>query len=233
MGDFKHVIRRNIPMVYIIENNGVYGLTKGQFSATSDLGLELRHQGMNYLPPLDLCLEALISGAKFVARAFAGDVKQMRELFKAAFAHDGIAVIDVISPCVTFNNQDTALQSYPWGREHESPIQDIAFIPKAQEIIVEDIEEGAYREIKLHDGSTLLLKKIDKDYDPTSRTAALELLTESYEKRYLTTGLFYIEKAEQSVFDIYDLGKDPLNRLPAERIRPDQTALERINATLA
>ncbi len=232
MGHFKHVIRRNIPMLYIIENNGVYGLTKGQFSATSDLGLELRHQGKNYLPPLDLCLEALISGAKFVARAFAGDVKQMRELFKAAFVHDGIAVIDVISPCVTFNNQDNALQSYTWGREHESPIQDITFIPKAQEIIVEDFEEGTYREIKLHDGSTLLLKKIDKDYDPTSKTAALDLLTESYEKRYLTTGLFYIEKAEQSIFDIFDLGKEPLNRLPAERIRPDQAALERINAAL-
>jgi len=114
LGHFKHVIRRNIPMVYIIENNGVYGLTKGQFSATSDLGLELRHQGKNYLPPLDLCMEALISGAKFVARAFSGDVKQMKELFKAALVHDGIAVIDVISPCVTFNNRDDALQSYTW-----------------------------------------------------------------------------------------------------------------------
>ena len=156
----------------------------------------------------------------------------MRELFKAAFVHDSIAVIDVISPCVTFNNQDQAMQSYTWGRENESPIQDITFIPKAQEILVEDFQEGTYREVKLHDGSSLLLKKIDRDYDPTSKTAALDLLTESYEKRYLTTGLFYIEKTEQSIFDIFDLGKEPLNRLPAERIRPDLAALERINAAL-
>lgn len=232
LGHFKHVIRRNIPMVYIIENNGVYGLTKGQFSATSDLGLELRHQGKNYLPPLDLCMEALISGAKFVARAFSGDVKQMKELFKAALVHDGIAVIDVISPCVTFNNRDDALQSYTWGREHESPIQDITFIPKAKPIMVENFEEGSFKEVKLHDGSTILLKKIDKDYDPTSKAAALDLLTKSYENHYFATGLIYIEEPQQSIFDIFNLGKEPLNRLPVERMRPEKTALDQINETL-
>jgi len=200
-------------MVYIIENNGVYGLTKGQFSATSDLGIELRHQGKNYLPPLDLCMEALISGAKFVARAFSGDVKQMKELFKAALVHDGIAVIDVISPCVTFNNRDDALQSYTWGREHESPIQDITFIPKAKPIMVENFEEGSFKEVKLHDGSTILLKKIDKDYDPTSKAAALDLLTKSYENHYFATGLIYIEEPQQSIFDIFNLVEEPLNRL--------------------
>jgi len=219
-------------MVYIIENNGVYGLTKGQFSATSDLGLELRHQGKNTMPPLDLCMEALISGAKFVARAFSGDIKQMKELFKAALVHDGIAVIDVISPCVTFNNRDEALQSYTWGREHESPIQDITFIPKAKPITVEDFEAGTFKEVKLHDGSTILLKKIERDYDPTSKAAALDLLTKSYENHYFATGLIYIEEPKQSIFDIFNLGEEPLNRLPVERMRPEKAALDSINAAL-
>ncbi|MFZ3151381.1 MAG: thiamine pyrophosphate-dependent enzyme [Anaerolineaceae bacterium] len=232
MGHFKHLIRRNIPMVYIIENNGVYGLTKGQFSATSDLGLELKHQGKNYLPPLDLCMEALISGAKFVARAFSGDIKQMKELFKAALMHNGISVIDVISPCVTFNNRDEALQSYAWGRENEAPIQDITYIPSREPIMLEDYDDDSIREVKLHDGSTILLKKIQKDYDPTNKNAALDLLTESYKNHYFATGLIYFEASETTIYDTFNLVDEPLNRLSPERIRPDKASLDRINESL-
>lgn len=228
LGHFKHIIRRNVPMVYIIENNGVYGLTKGQFSATSDLGLELKHQGKNFLPPLDLCMEALISGAKFVARAFSGDIKQMKELLKAAVMHNGIAVIDVISPCVTFNNRDEALQSYTWGRENEAPIQDITYVPRARAIEIKDFQEGETREVRLHDGSSILLKKIDRDYDPTDKNAALDLLTESYKNHYFATGLIYIENAPTNIYDEFDFVEEPLNRLTPDRLRPEPAALERI-----
>jgi len=229
LGHFKHVIRRNVPMVYIIENNGVYGLTKGQFSATSDLGLELKRQGKNFLPPLDLCLEALISGAKFVARSFAGDIKQMKELLKAALMQNGIAVLDIISPCVTFNNRDDALQSYTWGRENECPIQELTYVPRARAIQVKDFQEGETREVQLHDGSSIILKKINREYDPTDKHAALELLIEAQEKRIFTTGLIYIENSTTNILDEFDLVDEPLNRLSPDRLRPDRAALERLN----
>ena len=232
MGHFKHVIRRNVPMVYIIENNGCYALTKGQFSATSDQGLVLKHQGVNLLPPLDLCMEALISGASFVARTFSGDVKQMKELIKAALSQNGIAVIDVISPCVTFNNRDEALQSYSWGREHEAPIQGISYFSRREDMRLENFEEGTYREIELEDGSVLVLKKIDKDYDPTDRSAALDLLTESYKNHYFATGLIYFCEVLPTIQEQCDLPNEPLNRLTSDRLRPSRESLEAINVSL-
>lgn len=232
MGHFKHVIRRNVPMVYIIENNGCYGLTKGQFSATSDQGLVLKHQGVNLLPPLDLCMEALISGASYVARTFSGDIKQMKELIKTALSHNGIAVIDVISPCVTFNNRDEALQSYSWGREHEAPIQGITHYASREEILLENFEEGTFREIELNDGSFMVLKKIDKDYDPTDRSAALDLLTESYKNHYFATGLIYFSEVPPSIQAQFNLPDEPLNRLSKDRLRPSKESLEAINLAL-
>ncbi len=233
MGHFKHVIRRNVPMTYIIENNGVYGLTKGQFSATTDLGLELKHQGKNMLPPLDLCMEALISGATFVARAFSGDTKQLKELIKAALTHKGLAILDVISPCVTFNNKDEALQSYTWGRENEAPIQDIKFYPTGQLPTDRDLPVGVVQDIELEDGSVIMLKKIDLNYDPTNKHAALDLLTESYKNHYFATGLIYIETCcTPTVHELYNLVEEPLNRLTPDRIRPEAEVLERINTVL-
>ena len=129
MGQFKHIVRRNVNMVYIVENNGVYGLTKGQFSATAEVGLTLKHQGTNPYMPVDICLEALASNATFVARSFAGNPKQVKELLKAALSHNGIAVLDIISPCVTFNNSSNAFHSYAWGKDHEEPLHDITYIP--------------------------------------------------------------------------------------------------------
>ncbi|HKJ27254.1 MAG TPA: thiamine pyrophosphate-dependent enzyme, partial [Anaerolineales bacterium] len=165
MGHFKHVIRRNLPMVYIIANNGVYGLTKGQFSATAEQGLKLKSQGVNQYSPIDIVMEALASSATFVARSFAGDASQVKELIKAALSHDGIAVLDIISPCVTFNNRDESHHSYGWGRQHREMIHDFNFVPIQDEIVIEDdFEEGTIRKVTMHDGSKVVLKKVSGDY---------------------------------------------------------------------
>src|SRR5512135_1802526 len=150
-GQFKHMLRRNVEMVYIIENNGVYGLTKGQFSATADIGQELKYAGKNELPPVDLCLEAIASGAGFVARSFAGDPKQVQQLLKAALSYKGTAVLDIISPCVTFNNSDLSTKSYSWGKDHDEPLHEIDFIPMQHDEIKVDYEPGTVREVEMHD----------------------------------------------------------------------------------
>jgi len=143
MGQFKHIMRRNVRIVYIVENNGVYGLTKGQFSATAETGLRLKYQGVNPYTPIDIVLEAMASGATFVARSFAGDANQVKALIKAALSHNGIAMLDIISPCVTFNNGDDARHSYAWGREHEEPLHDITYIaPRSEIMLEEEMMEG-------------------------------------------------------------------------------------------
>jgi len=160
IGQFKHVMRRNVNMLYIIENNGVYGLTKGQFSATAEKGLELKKQGSNIYQPVDICMEAFASNATFIARSFAGNPKEVKELLKAALAHKGIAVLDIISPCVTFNNQDSAYHSYTYGKKHEEPLHEISYIAPRNEIILErEMVEGEVREVSMHDGSVIILKK--------------------------------------------------------------------------
>lgn len=231
MGQFKHVMRRNLPMVYIVENNGVYGLTKGQFSATADQGLELSKQGLNPYMPVDIVREALASNATFVARAFSGDVNQLREILKASLSHKGIAVIDVISPCVSFNNQDDAHHSYSWGREHEVAIHDLAYVPPREEIEVEYDEKTA-KTVTMHDGSQIILKKIRGEHDISDRVAAVDLLDEADEKGILMTGLFYINTEEKNLVEIKNLPDEPLNRLPQERLRPSREALEKVNQSL-
>jgi len=232
LGQFKHVIRRNIPMVYIIENNGVYGLTKGQLSATAEKGLKLKHQGRNPYIPIDLAMEALISGASFVARSFAGDVKQVRELIKAAISHYGTAVIDIISPCVTFNNREDTLHSYVWGRQHEAPLHDVSYVPYRKAILLDEFEEGTTKEVKLHDGSVVVLKKLETDYDPTDKWNALRILEEAEMNRLFITGLIYINPNQPTIFDFHDLVDQPLNRLEVERIRPDAESLEKLNDSM-
>jgi len=162
MGQFKHILRRNPNMLYIVENNGVYGLTNRQFSATAEVGLNLKHQGTNAYMPIDICMEALASNATFVARSFAGNPKQVKELLKAALSHDGIAVLDIISPCVTFNNQSNAFHSYAWGKDHEEPLHDITISPRNEIILEEEMKEGEVREVALHDGSIVILKNLEK-----------------------------------------------------------------------
>jgi 2-oxoglutarate ferredoxin oxidoreductase subunit beta len=233
MGQFKHAMRRNVNMVYIVENNGVYGLTKGQFSATAEKGLQLKKQGENPYMPVDICSEALISNATFVARSFAGNPKQVKEILKAAFAHDGIAVLDIISPCVTFNNQENAYHSYAWGKDHEEPLHEISYIAPRNEIMLEqEMMEGEVREVSMHDGSTVILKNLDKGYDPTSRMLALQHLEEARENNWLLTGLIYVNTNKPTLTDIYNLVETPLNRLTEVDLRPDHAMIDKINGLM-
>ncbi len=230
MGQFKHIVRRNVNMLYIVENNGVYGLTKGQFSATAEVGLSLKKQGTNPYMPVDICMEALASNATFVARSFAGNPKQVKELLKAALAHKGIAILDIISPCVTFNNQDNAVHSYTWGKDHEAPLHEISFIPAREEIMLEDeLKEGEVREVELHDGSTIILKNLDNSYDPTNRWEALRMMEEAQRNNWLVTGLLYVEPGRPAHYELFNLPGKALNRLTEADLRPARETIQKIN----
>lgn len=233
LSQFKHLSRRNMPFVYIVENNGVYGLTKGQFSATAEKGLTLKRQGENPYLPVDIALEAIAANASFVARSFAGDPKQVKELIKAAISHQGTAILDIISPCVSFNNQDFSLHSYSWGKGHEAPLHEVEFVPPRDEITIDDFERGSVREVTMHDGSVVLFKKLERDYDPTNRTEAIRMLEESIRRNWLITGLIYVDPNAPNLFDMYKTGAVPLNRLPADKLRPDRKSLDLINQSLA
>jgi 2-oxoglutarate ferredoxin oxidoreductase subunit beta len=233
MGQFKHVMRRNVNMVYIVENNGVYGLTKGQFSATAEKGLELKKQGFNQYMPVDICMEALTSNATFIARSFAGNAKQVKELLKAALSHNGIAVLDIISPCVTFNNEDNTYHSYAWGKDHEQPLHDITYIPPRNEIVLErEMEEGEIREVNMHDGSVVILKNLEKGYDPTNRLEALRVMEEAQRNNWLITGLLYVDTGKPSLTDMYNLVDTPLNRLTDADLRPAPEMIDKVNALM-
>src|SRR3954468_22291327 len=168
IGQFVHLMRRNLPIIYIIEDNGVYGLTKGQFSATADLGSKLKTGVINDLPPIDTCALAITLGATFVGRSFSGDKKQLHSMMKAAIAHRGTVMIDVVSPCVTFNDHEGSTKSYKYMKDHEEPLHDISFVPSFEEINVE-YDPGTTVEVTMHDGSRLRLSKLEEDYDPTNR----------------------------------------------------------------
>ena len=232
IGQFKHLVRRNLPFVYIVENNGVYGLTKGQFSATAEKGLELKKQGHNPYTPVDICMEALVANATFVARSFAGDPKQVKELIKAAFSHRGIAVIDIISPCVTFHNHDESLHSYVYGKTHETPLHDITYVPAREEITIEDFEQGSVREVELFDGSRLVLKKLESDYDPSNRWRALAMMDEAEKSGILLTGLIYVNTEQPSMYDLYNLPDEALNRMSSDRLRPTRESIDALNASM-
>ena len=226
IGQFKHAVRRNVPMVYIVENNGVYGLTKGQFSATADMGQQLKYAGVNDLPPLDICLEALMANATFVARSFAGDAKQVEALMKAAFSHRGLAVLDIISPCVTFNNHDSSTKSYGWGKENETPIHELNYIPHYEEIEIDDYDDEA--EVQLHDGSWILLKKLEEEYDPTDKMLAVNTLESAQREQKMLTGLFYINEEQPDMLELLNLVDEPLSKLPESQIRPSRAALDEL-----
>src|SRR5512138_251933 len=233
MGQFKHVIRRNLNMVYVVENNGVYGLTKGQFSATAEKGLSLKKQGANQYMPVDICMEALASNATFIARSFAGNPKQVKELLKIAIAHRGTAILDIISPCVTFNNQDNAYHSYAWGKDHEEPLHDITYIaPRSEIILEEEMKEGEIREVSMHDGSIIVLKNLEKDYDPTDRFEAIRVLAEAQQNNWLATGLIYIETDKPSLMDSHNLVETALNRLEESDLRPAPEMIDKVNALM-
>lgn len=226
-GQFKHMMRRNVSMVYIVENNGVYGLTKGQHSATADVGQNLKYAGINELPPIDICAEALAADCGFVARSFAGDAKQVRELLKAALCYEGTAVIDIISPCVTFNNQDSSTKSYTYGKEHEERIQDITFIPSYNEVQV-DYEPGTEQMVRLHDGPMIKLRKLAREYDPTDRWQAMKLMEESRIANEFVTGLLYINEARATLPQMMNLSDTPLAYIDETQLRPSRDAFANV-----
>lgn len=228
MGQFKHITRRNPPFLYIVANNGVYGLTKGQFSATAEKGLALKKQGQNRYVPVDIVWEAIAGRASFVARTFSGDPQQLKRLIIAGLHHRGIAVIDVISPCVTFNNQDDSYHSYAWGKSHEVALHELSFVPPVKAIKVQ-YEKGESLDVPLFDGTHIILKKLAHDYEPTDRARALQMLEDANRKNELVTGLIYINPKQKSLFDLYDLPDTPLNRLPDEKLRPSPESIEEIN----
>ncbi|MEM7119380.1 MAG: 2-oxoacid:ferredoxin oxidoreductase subunit beta [Chloroflexota bacterium] len=226
MGQFKHLMRRNVRMVYIVENNGVYGLTKGQFSATADEGQDLKYAGHNDLPPIDICMEAILAGCGFVARSFSGDAKQVRELLKAALSHRGTAVLDIISPCVAFNDGPGSTKSYSFGKENEIPLHEIGFVPQLEEIEIDEYEPGEMRVVELHDGSHIKLRKLDTDYDPSDRMGALHRLQWAEEKQELITGLVYYNPARENLAEASNLVETPLVDLNGEQIRPSKEKLD-------
>ncbi|MFW6062833.1 MAG: 2-oxoacid:ferredoxin oxidoreductase subunit beta [Chloroflexota bacterium] len=230
MGQFKHLCRRNVRMVYIVENNGVYGLTKGQFSATADEGLELKYAGLNEFRPIDICQEAIVAGCGFVARSFSGDPTQVRELLKAALSHRGTAVLDIISPCVAFNNIDASTKSYGWGKKHEEPLHGLDYIPIREEIYIDEYAPGEVKPVKLHDGSHILLRKLEADYDPTDRKAALGRLEDALQNQEFVTGLIYFDDTRENLAEVEELGDEPLSALPEEQLRPSREKLDEVMA---
>jgi 2-oxoglutarate/2-oxoacid ferredoxin oxidoreductase subunit beta len=227
LGQFCHLVRRNVPVVYIIENNGVYGLTKGQFSATADVGSTMKGGKPNELMPIDCCAIAIQLGCGFVARSFSGDQKQLRPLLKAAFAHRGAAVIDVISPCVTFADHEGSTKSYAYVKEHDAPLHSIDFVPHFEDIHV-DYEPGTTHEVEMPDGSHLYLKKLGADYDPRSREGAIQALEAARREEKLLTGLLYVEPEQMPFEEDLKLVERPLAALPLEKVRPTKSVLDEI-----
>ena len=227
IGQFIHLMRRNLPLIYIIEDNGVYGLTKGQFSATADVGSKLKTGVINELPPIDTCELAISLGATFVGRSFSGDKRQLHAMLKAAIAHRGTVMLDVISPCVTFNDHEGSTKSYKFMKDHDEPLQEINFIPSFEDIDVE-YDAGSTLEVAMHDGSRLRLRKIEEDYDPTDRIRAISRLNEAKEKGEMLTGVLYVNTKAETFIDMLDLTEEPLATLPASVLRPGRAVLEQV-----
>jgi 2-oxoglutarate ferredoxin oxidoreductase subunit beta len=231
IGQFVHLMRRNLPMIYIIEDNGVYGLTKGQFSATADVGSKLKSGVVNELPPIDTCLLAVQLGATFVGRSFSGDKKQLSAMLKAAIAHNGTVMLDVVSPCVTFNDHEGSTKSYQYMKDHEEPLHEVSFVPHFEEIDVE-YEPGSALDVRMHDGSHLRLRKLEEDYDPRDQGMAMERLHDAHQKGEVLTGVFYVNPDKPTFLDMLNMTEDPLATLPQDRVRPPRKALEAAMAEL-
>jgi 2-oxoglutarate ferredoxin oxidoreductase subunit beta len=227
LGQFMHLVRRNIPLIYVIENNGVYGLTKGQFSATADVGSTLKTGTANDLPPFDCCALALEWGATFVARSFSGDKKQLQAILKAAISHNGLTVIDVISPCVTFNDHTGSTKSYSYMKEHEEVLHELDFVPHFEDIDVE-IAEGETREVEMHDGSRLRIRKLEREYDPTNKISALTMLGEAQEKGEVLTGVLYVNTQKPNFLELLNMTDERLATLPESVTRPPRGVLDQV-----
>ena len=231
IGQFAHIVRRRINMLYLVDNNGTYGLTKGQFSATNDLGSTSKKGVPNLYEPIDLVSMALQIGASFVARSFSGDKRQLIPLIQAGLVHKGFAFIDVISPCVAFNNHNGSTKSYDYVRGHSGALVDADYIAPGEETLV-DYEPGTAEDVAMPDGSVLRLRKLDEDYDPHDRVQALTHVQRATENREVVTGLLYVDPDASDCHDVLGTPPVPLNALDESILCPGAEALERVNASL-
>ncbi len=225
LGHLCHAIRRNVNMLYVIENNGVYGLTKGQFSASADVGSKSKRGEANRMAPIDPAMLALSIGATFVARSFSGDKEQLVPILKAAIAHRGFALVDVISPCVTFNDHNGSTKSYLYTRKHMQKTTEADFVPPATEILA-TIGKSGTTTVTMHDGSVVRFTAVPKDYDPTNRQQVLNYLQQNHDA--ISTGLLYVD---ESVADLHEMNRTPatsLSRVPQEKLCPGAAALNEL-----
>jgi 2-oxoglutarate ferredoxin oxidoreductase subunit beta len=231
IGQFVHLMRRNLPVIYIVEDNGCYGLTKGQFSPTADQGSKAKNGVVNDLPPIDLCALAIELGASFVARSFSGDKKQLLTILKAAIAPKGTCMIDVISPCVTFNDHEGSTKSYAYAKDHDEALGEVQFVPFFEDITVE-YEPGSTTQVKMHDGSQLYLRKIAEDYNPSDKLAAMGLLHDTARRGEFATGVLYIEPDKEDFLTSLNVVDTPLAFLGADTIRPPKAVLDQMMESL-
>jgi 2-oxoglutarate ferredoxin oxidoreductase subunit beta len=226
IGHLCHAVRRNVRMIYVIENNGVYGLTKGQFSASASVGSKSKRGEPNLMQPIDPVMLGLSIGATFVARSFSGDKEQLVPILKAAFAHRGLALIDVISPCVTFNDHEGSTKSYRFTRKHMVRTTEVDFVAPAAEILA-TISQERVTAVTLHDGSVLRLKSLPADYDPTDRRAAMSYLLEQQSRGEIVTGLLFLDESVPELHEANKTAKTPMAQLPFEKLCPGAAELAR------
>lgn len=232
LGQFAHAARRNVNMLYVLENNGVYGLTKGQFSASADIGSKLKKGDANPFGPIDPCLMAIGIGAGFVARSFSGDKKQLVPLIKAGLTHRGFALIDVISPCVTFNDHEASTKSYLHTRENRHEVAHLDFIEEAEEITTE-YEPGSSQTIMLHDGSRIVLQKLGTDFDPTDPVHSIGYIRDQGLQGRIATGLLYIDRDSEDMHDKVGTSQVPMTQLPYDKLHPGNAGLRKFQEALA
>ncbi len=230
MGQFVHMMRRNVPCIYVVENNGVYGLTKGQFSATADEGSKLKNGTLNDLPAIDLCAMAISLGCGFVARSFSADRKQLLQILKAAIAYGGTCMLDVMSPCVTFNNHEGSTKSYDWGRDHEGAVHEVGFVPYWEQP-EQEFKDGEAVSVPMPDGGSVWIRRLEEEnHDPRDKQAALDLLARDYQNEdEFLTGLIYVDPDVPTMPDVAELPDEPLATLPLEKVRPTREQLDEIN----
>lgn len=231
LGQFCHAVRRRVNMTYIVENNGTYGLTKGQFSATNDKDSKSKKGEDNLFDAIDLCTLAIQLGAGFVARGFSGDKAQLVPLIKAAIRYEGFALLDIISPCVTFNNHAASTKSYDYIRDHSEAVGGLDFVPRRDEITA-DYDEGETLQVEMHDGSNMTLHKLDEDYDPRDANEAFKTLRSRYSNGEVVTGLLYINQDQKDLHNLIETSKAPLNSLDTAQLCPGSDALNAINDSL-
>ncbi|MGD1092455.1 MAG: 2-oxoacid:ferredoxin oxidoreductase subunit beta [Bryobacteraceae bacterium] len=229
LGHMCHAIRRNVRMLYVIENNGVYGLTKGQFSASADIGSKSKRGEPNRMAPIDPVSLGLSLGATFIARSFSGDKEQLIPILKAGIAHNGFALVDVISPCVTFNDHKGSTKSYLYTRQHEIRATEADFVPPASEILANIGQNGAVS-VAMHDGSVVRFKGVPQDYDPRDRDKVLAYLHEHQGKGEVVTGLLYIDESVPNLHELNNTSDMPLARMPYEKLCPGAAELDKLQA---